>query len=189
MYLELSEPGSFPNDSASPAPFSVRTRRFCQDKKNKKKKTSALLRTPDLLWSTAARLSKLGREAKSNAGVTPRQGKVNNSQLGKASRPHCVCSEGTQSGHSGRSLTSAPGNMSDDGGGGLFTVWSCDTTAASGLVAMATDDQAGKRLIMSRSEQRNSTACFFFCFCFDPFFCKRDLRFGNDEENLKLNCR
>lgn len=104
----------------------------------KKKKTSALLRTPDLLWSTAARLSKLRQEAKSNAGVTPRQGKVNNSQLGKASQPHCVCSEGTQSGHSGRSLTSAPGNMSDDGGGGLFTVWSCDTTAASGLVAMAT---------------------------------------------------
>lgn len=88
--------------------------------KIQKKKTSALLRTPDLLWTTAARLSKLGREAKSNAGVTPRQGKVNNSQLGKASRPHCVCSEGTQSGHSGRSLTSAPGNMSDDGGGGPF---------------------------------------------------------------------
>lgn len=31
MYLEHKLPGSFPNDRASPAPLSVRTRRFCRE--------------------------------------------------------------------------------------------------------------------------------------------------------------
>lgn len=85
MYLELREPGSFPKDSASPAPFSVRTRRFCDRKKPTLKKKIRFVTHTHL----AASLCKLTLPP---AGACRCQVKRHRSHLGntKSTLPRCI---------------------------------------------------------------------------------------------------